>query len=94
MPAGTTQVRLVDELWEGGSKGGDPLAYFDHIAFNAGPCFAVPYAEDWEVGVRGWADLGGQPPTLASDATSPYGPSVQSINRPPWVGTTSRRRWR
>jgi len=65
----------------GGEQGGDPLAYFDHIAFNAGPCFAVPYAEDWEVGVRGWTDLGGQPPTLASDATSPYGHSVQQIDR-------------
>jgi hypothetical protein len=38
LPAGTTQVRLTDELYGGSSKGGSDLAYFDGIGISSGAC--------------------------------------------------------
>jgi predicted MPP superfamily phosphohydrolase len=85
MPAGVTQVRLVDELWEGGSKGGSPLAYFDGLSIDPGECTSttrsIPYEERWETGTGGWIDLAYAPPTLTTDASSPSGPTVQELAR-------------
>jgi hypothetical protein len=84
MPTGTTQVRLVSELYGGTSKGGGDLAYLDDIGIAAGACAAaasVPYVQDWESGTGGWMDRTGSPPTLATDGTSPSGSAVQSIDR-------------
>ena len=48
LPSGTAQVRLKTELWNGASKGGAPLGFFDDIAIFDGACpaeapvFVVP----------------------------------------------------
>ena len=38
LPAGTAKVRLKTELWNGASKGGAPLGWFDDIAIFDGAC--------------------------------------------------------
>jgi len=76
----TTRIRLVDELYQAGTKGGDPLAYFDGISVDNGSC-TLPYIEDWESGTGGWKDLNGQAPALVTDASSPSGQAVQQVNR-------------
>ena len=38
LPAGTADVRLKTELWNGASKGGAPLGFFDDIAIFDGAC--------------------------------------------------------
>ena len=101
MPTGTAQIRLVSELYNGSSKGGSDLAYLDDIGIAAGACAAaaasVPYVQDWESGTGGWMDRTGNPPTLATDGTSPSGSAVQSIDRAtsggdyssPWINVTA-----
>jgi hypothetical protein len=112
MPAGTVQIQLVDELWSGASKGGGDLAYLDDIGIARGACAtpaidggtadaggtssSVVYAQDWESGTGGWMDKVGGLPTLVADGTSPFGSTVQSIDRAtsagdyssPWFGVT------
>ena len=80
MSYNTAHVRLVDELYEAGSKGGDPLAYFDGISLDSGSC-SPPYTQDWEAGTGSWKDLSGQAPTLVADTSSPAGQIVQQVNR-------------
>lgn len=77
----TTQVRLVDELWNGASKGGDPLAYFDALSFDSGACSPMPYFQDWESGAANWQDRSGEAPVLLDDSSSLAGKTVQQIGR-------------
>jgi cysteine-rich repeat protein len=83
MPADVSQVRLVDELWDGDTKGGSELAYFDGLAIDNGACqTAVPetiYQQWWETDTAGWKDQSGKAATLVSDPTSPAGPNAQFI---------------
>jgi LmbE family N-acetylglucosaminyl deacetylase len=41
LPSGTTQIRLVNEVWNVGNKGGSDLAYFDGFQIATGRCGTV-----------------------------------------------------
>ena len=84
IPAGVTQVSLVDELYVDRTKAGASLASFDGLSLAYGAC--EPYVQDWENGAGGWIDGNGQGPTLVSDATSPAGPAVQQLDRATFGG--------
>jgi ABC-type Fe2+-enterobactin transport system substrate-binding protein len=71
MPAGTTEVRLVNELFNGSTKPGDNLAYFDGVTITSGAC----------AGPGSWLDKDGYPPVMVDDPNSPSGGQVQQVNR-------------
>jgi RHS repeat-associated protein len=84
LPYGTTQVRLVDELWSGATKGGTDLAYFDGLTINPGVCPSTQpetvYQEWWESGDTGWKDGNGKEAPTSSDPSSPAGLTVLAID--------------
>ena len=45
------------------------------------PVYSIPYVEQFESGIGGWADKLGASATLASDGTSPAGSAVLSVAR-------------
>ncbi len=92
------------ELWNGASRGGPDNASFDDFSLTRGACatqpppesYSVPYNEQLEAGAGGWADQSGQPPALATDATSSAGATVMAVTRSasggdyfsPWIAVT------
>jgi hypothetical protein len=70
MPAGTAQVQLVNELYDGAPKAGNNLAYFDGVSITAGGCASAV-----------WVDKEGIPVVMVADPNAPSGGPVQRVDR-------------
>ena len=100
VPESATQLRFAVELFAGAALPGANAAYFDGFSLTSGACAAsslrVPYTEQFESGAGNWADLSGSAPGLASDSSSPAGPTVMNVTRAasggdyfsPWIAVT------
>jgi RHS repeat-associated protein len=85
IPNDVSQVQLTDELWNGDTKGGADLAYFDGLSIDSGACPTTApetvYQQWWESGSSGWTDGNGTAATTAYNPSSPAGSNAQVITQ-------------